>query len=94
MIIIPTQASSLPPGPGYEHVDSLLITLVSGSGLDAVKLSRHCPNVVHEAEVPGNRQIISSKAFQFPDNENDHLNSSNWSRYYFGNIKQVLLIRL
>ena len=60
MIIIPTQTSSLPPGPGYEHVDPLLITLVSGSGLDAVELSGHSPSVVHQAQVPGNRQITSS----------------------------------
>ena len=60
MIIIPTQTSSLPPGPGYEHVDPLLVTLVSGSGLDAVELRRHSASVVHQAEVPGNRQIISS----------------------------------
>ena len=64
MIIIPTHASFLPPGPWYEHVDPLLVTLVSGSGLDAVELSGHSPGVVHQAQVPGNRHIISS-AFQF-----------------------------
>ena len=60
IINIPTQISLLSPGPGYEHVDPLLVTLVSGSGLDAVELRRHSPSVVHQAQVPGNRQIISS----------------------------------